>query len=286
MTHRVGIIGYPLAHSISPAMQQAAIDQCGLDATYEVWETAPESLAGLLGWLRETPQVWGANVTVPHKEAVFRQVDWAEETAAAVGAVNTIVVRDGRLHGYNTDVAGFVRALEQDAAFDAKGKRVLLLGAGGAARAVLVAMARLGADHVTVANRTLPRAAVLAELARSWGLAARAVLLDDQPLSRERADSSWDLIVNATSMGMRHSQAEGELAMAAALIPSGALVYDLVYNPPVTPLLEAAKAAGAQTLPGLPMLVYQGAEAFTLWTGIEAPTEVMMEAGQKALRDT
>lgn len=283
MTYRIGIIGYPLAHSISPAMQQATVEHCELDATYEVWETPAESLAGLLDWLQATSQMWGANVTVPHKEAVFQQVDWADQTAADVGAVNTIVVRDGRLAGYNTDVAGFVRALEQDAGFDAKGKRVLLLGAGGAARAVLVAMARSGAAHVTIANRTLPRATALVELARSWGLSTHSILLDDQALRQERAVSSWDLIVNATSMGMRHSPSEGELPMAAALIPSGVLVYDLVYNPPATPLLEAAKAAGARTLPGLSMLVYQGAEAFTLWTGRQAPVQVMMEAAQKAL---
>lgn len=284
MTYRVGIIGYPLAHSISPAMQQAAIRHCGLDAVYEAWETPVGSLDERLRWLRETPGVWGANVTIPYKEAAFRAVDWADPAAAPIGAVNTIVARDGRLAGYNTDVAGFLTALSRDAGFDARGKRVLVLGAGGAARAVVAALARAGAAYLTVANRTVPRAQELADLARSWGLPAHAVMLDDRSLQRERASSSYELIVNATSMGMRHTSSEGELPLAAALIPTGALVYDLVYNPPVTPLLEAAKAAGARTLPGLSMLVYQGAEAFTLWTGIEAPVEVMMAAAQETLR--
>ena len=284
MAYRVGIIGYPLVHSVSPAMQQAALEYCGMDATYEAWETAPESLAGLLSWLRETPQVWGANVTIPHKEAVFRQVDWKDRTAVAVGAVNTIVARDGRLAGYNTDIGGFVRALGQDAGFDVQGKRALLLGAGGAARAVVAALARSKAAGATIANRTLPRAEAVVELARSWGLPAHAIPLDDQALRRERAGLAWDLIVNATSMGMRHAPAERSLAVAAALIPGDALVCDLVYNPPVTPLLEAARVAGARTLPGLPMLVYQGAEAFALWTGQEAPVEVMRKAAQTALR--
>ena len=284
MTQRVGIIGHPLAHSISPAMQQAALSHCGLDAVYEAWETPDGSLDDRLRWLRETPGVWGANVTIPHKEAAFRAVDWVDTTAAPIGAVNTIVAKDGQLAGYNTDVAGFLTALGRDAGFDARGKRVLVLGAGGAARAVVAALARAGAAHVTIANRTEPRADELAALAGSWGLAALAVALDDHSLQRERANSPWELIVNATSMGMRHSPSERDLPMAAALIPTGALVYDLVYNPPVTPLLEAAKAAGARTLPGLSMLVYQGAEAFTLWTGIEAPAEVMMEAARQALQ--
>ena len=179
MTHRVGIIGYPLAHSVSPAMQQAAIDHCSLDAAYEAWETPPDSLGELLGWLRETPHAWGANVTIPHKEAVFRLVDWKDRTAVAAGAVNTVVAREGRLAGYNTDVTGFARALEQDAGFDVRGKRVLLLGAGGAARAVVAALAGSKAAGVSIANRTLPRAEAVAALARSWGLPARPLLLDD-----------------------------------------------------------------------------------------------------------
>ncbi len=281
MTYRVGIIGYPLQHSISPAFQQAAFLHRNVDAVYEAWETPAESLKGLLAWLRETPEVWGANVTVPHKEAVFEAVDQLDPTAAAVGAVNTVVARDGRLTGYNTDVGGFLRVLTHDARFDLAAARVLLLGAGGAARAVVIALARAGAAHVTVANRTLARAETLAGLASSHGLSAQSIPLDGQALRETGA--TWDLIVNTTSIGMRHSAAENESPMAASLIPNGALVYDLVYNPPITPLLEAALAAGARTLSGLSMLVYQGAESFTLWTGMEAPVEEMMTAARQAL---
>ena len=236
---------------------------------------------GLLAWLRETPEVWGANVTVPHKEAVFEAVDQLDPTAAAVGAVNTVVARDGRLTGYNTDVGGFLRALTHDARFDPAAARVLLLGAGGAARAVVVTLAQAGAAHVTVANRTLARAETVAELASSHGLSAQSIPLDGQALRETGA--TWDLIVNTTSIGMWHSAAENQSPMAASLIPSGALVYDLVYNPPITPLLEAALAAGTRTLSGLSMLVYQGAESFTLWTGMEAPVEEMMTAARQAL---
>ncbi len=283
MTYRVGIIGYPLRHSISPTFQQAAFRHRSLDVVYETWETPAESLKRLLAWMRATPEAWGANVTVPHKEAVFEAVDRLDPTAAAVGAVNTVVARDGRLSGYNTDVGGFLRALSHAARFDPAGARVLLLGAGGAARAVVVALAQTGAAHVTIANRTLARAEIVAELANSHGLAAQSIPLDGQAL--RETGSTWDFIVNTTSIGMRHSAAENESPLAASLIPSGALVYDLVYNPPITPLLEAALAAGARTLSGLSMLVYQGAESFTLWTEMEAPVEEMMTAARQALED-
>jgi shikimate dehydrogenase len=283
MTYRVGIIGDPLKHSLSPAFQQAAIRHCGQDAVYEVWETPAEGLGKLLAWLRETWDAWGANVTVPHKEAVVGLLDRLDPAAERVGAVNTVVAHNGLLTGYNTDVPGFLKALSQDAGFDAAGRRVLVLGAGGVARAVVTALAQAGAAQVTIANRTVARAEALVELARSRGLEARAVDLDDQALRAAGAGASWELVVNATSMGMRHSAAEGESPMPAALIPTGALVYDLVYNPPVTPLLEAARAAGARTLSGLSMLVYQGAESFTLWTGMEAPVDVMMSAARQAL---
>jgi shikimate dehydrogenase len=283
MTNRVGIIGYPLGHSFSPIFQQAAIDYCGLDAVYEAWATPLEGLDRLLAWLRETPDIWGANVTVPHKEAVAERVDELDAAAEPIGAVNTIVVRDGRLIGHNTDLTGFLRALRQYAGFDPKGKRVLVLGAGGASRAVVAALVQSKAAQVTIANRTLSRALALAGLAAAGGIVAKAVGLDDASLFSERAKGDWDLIVNTTSMGMRHGAAETYSPMPAALIPAGALVYDLVYNPSITPLLEAAQAAGAIPLSGLSMLVYQGAGAFSLWTGIEAPVETMMAAARQAL---
>ena len=283
MTYRVGIIGGSLAHSVSPVLQQAAFAHLGIDVSYEVWETPAGGVPGMLEWLRQTPDVLGANVTVPHKEVVFRSVDRLDPGAEEVGAVNTVVVREGRLAGYNTDVPGFLRGLAQDAGFDAKGARVLLLGAGGAGRAVVVALAQAGAAELTIANRTVPRAAALVELASAKGLKAHAVELSDASLERVCASGPPDLIVNATSMGMRHGSSEHQCPMPAALIPSAALVYDLVYNPLITPLVEAALAAGARVTSGLPMLVYQGAEAFTLWTGKEAPVDVMLAAAREAL---
>jgi shikimate dehydrogenase len=281
MTYRIGIIGFPLAHTLSPVFQQAALSHAGLDAQYEVWETPNDQLDILLQWMRETPGIWGANVTVPHKEAVYQVVDVLAPSAEAVGAVNTVVVKDGKLTGHNTDAFGFLRALSDDGGFHLMGKQVLLLGAGGAARAVVAALVRSEVHDLIIANRNGERAEALARLAQAQGVAARAIELTDQALAE--ATTLWDLIVNTTSMGMRHATAEHQSPMAASLISSTALVYDLVYNPRVTPLLEAATAAGAKTMSGLSMLVYQGAESFTLWSGVEAPIGVMMVSAQEAL---
>jgi shikimate dehydrogenase len=283
MTIRFGIIGYPLTHSVSPVMQQAAIDYLDLDATYEIWESPPELLSTTLDWLRRTPGVYGANVTVPFKEEVFNQLDWSDPITRDVGAVNTLVVNEGRLAGYNTDVGGFIRALQQAQFNTPQLKRVLLLGAGGAARAVLCGLIKLGISHVTIANRTISRAVTLVDLAKARGVMAEATLLDYENLAVAQGASGWDLIINATSVGMKQSPTSGNLVLDPRLISHETLAFDLVYNPAMTPFLEAAADAGARTLNGLSMLIYQGAEAFTLWTRRIAPLQVMFGAAQKAL---
>ncbi|MSQ21859.1 MAG: shikimate dehydrogenase [Dehalococcoidia bacterium] len=277
-TLTVGIIGYPLGHSISPAFQQAAFDHYGIDVRYLVWETPPEGLAQRIQSLR-APIVLGANVTVPHKEAVRSSLDSLSEAAQRTGAVNTIVNRNGLLEGHNTDITGFLRALREDGGFDPRGKRVLLLGAGGAARAVAYALASAGVASLTIANRTVERAQRLIQVL-SIGAIAKVVPMERDALA---AGDAWDLIVNTTTLGMVHSQGDGQSPLPVELIPPHALVYDLVYNPPETPLLREARRAGAATLGGLAMLVYQGAEAFQLWTDKEAPLPVMFEAARKAL---
>ena len=278
MTLAAGIIGYPLGHSISPAFQQAAIDFYGMDARYVVWETPTEDLPQRIQALR-APDTLGANVTVPHKEAVRPYLDRLVDAAQRTGAVNTIVSRDGALEGHNTDVTGFQRALKEDGGFDPAGKRALLLGAGGAARAVAYALVEAGVTSIAIANRTVERAQRLVD-----ALGSDAIL---EAVSLERAalasQDGWDLIVNCTSLGMLHGLSEGQSPLHSDVIPSHALVYDLVYNPQETPLLRQAREAGARTLGGLPMLVYQGAESFQLWTGKEAPLKVMFDAALRAL---
>ena len=281
MVLRVGIIGYPIRHSISPVFQQAAFDCLSLEARYQAWEVEPGSLGQFIGGLRSADTL-GVNVTVPHKEAVMPHLDAIDEWARLAGAVNTIVNEGGKLRGYNTDGTGFIRALEQHGHMSPEGLRVLIIGAGGSAKGVALALARRGAASVTIANRTLGRAQRLAELIGAHGPVAEAIpLVPGEALAHAAARS--DLMVNCTTLGMKHGPGEDISPLPAEYIPPSALVYDLVYNPPETPLLRDAGRAGASVLGGLPMLVYQGAASFKLWIGKEPPVEVMLKAAQGAL---
>ena len=280
MTKRAGIIGFPVSHSVSPALQQAAFDYHGIEARYEYWETKPEALAERMASLRDSG-VLGAQVTVPHKQEALAFVDAMSDDVRALGAVNVIANDNGTLAATNTDVTGFVRALREDAGADLKGKRVLLLGAGGAARAIVLGLAREGIASLAIANRTAQRALDVAAVAAGMVSRIEAIPLSPEALASEAANA--DLIVNSTTLGM--TGVGGPAPLAARAIPPAALVYDIVYNPPDTPLLLEAKAAGAQTLGGLAMLVYVGAEAFEQWTGLKAPVDVMMAAAEKALAE-
>ncbi len=271
------MIGYPLGHSVSPAFQQAALDHYGLKMTYERWETPPERADWRFGGLRPK-DVLGANVTVPYKEFAFRFADDLDEMARRIGAVNTIVNIGGRLTGYNTDAPGFLRAVREDGGFDPTGLPALVLGAGGAARALAFALAEAGAAPIFIANRTADRATALAADVRE---ALSGASVETVPWGEAPAESR--LVVNATTIGMRHGGAEGESPLPAERIPPESLVVDLVYNPESTPLLEAAAAAGARSLDGLPMLIYQGAEAFEMWIGRDAPIDVMKAAARAAM---
>ncbi len=275
-----GLIGYPLKHSISPVFQQAAFDYLGLPVRYEAWETPPEGVAAALARARR-PDCLGLNVTIPYKETVLASLDAVDERARQIGAVNTIVNQGGRLVGHNTDAAGFLEALRQRGQSEPADKRVVLLGAGGAARAVALALAWASAASLAIFNRHLDRASTLAGAVRSLvpGLEVEA-LPWEKALLRDRLARA-DLLVNATPIGMKHGQPGSPLP--ADLIPSGIMVYDLVYNPPETQLLRDAKRAGARTLNGLPMLVYQGAAAFEIWTGERPPIGLMMKRAEEAL---
>lgn len=275
MTQRLGIIGYPIGHSISPIFQQAALDHLGIDATYEKWEVTPEGVGDFVNGLR-APDSLGINITVPHKQAVIPFLDEVDEWATAAGAVNTIVNRDGHLSGHNTDGPGFLRALLVETGYDPKGTRALVLGAGGAARGILLALARGGVDSMVIANRTLERAETLAKLASDNGVKSEAISLSGDALTE--AVSGADLIVNCTTMGMSHGPDEHGSPISAAQIPATAIVNDVVYTPLLTPLLKEAAAAGATALGGLHMLVYQGVLSFQMWTGQDAPADVMLAA--------
>lgn len=310
MTNHVGLIGYPLGHSVSPPMQQAAFEHYGLDVRYEFWETEPAQLADLSERLRQ-PETLGANVTVPHKETIIPLMDELDDLAYEVGAVNTIVNRDGRLTGYNTDAGGFLRSLEKEGGFDPAGKGVVLIGAGGVAHAVGFALARAGVESLVITDLITRRAQGLASaiersVKRTQGPPPRSCLdakdiggvasldfrvhpmpeikvLSPKGPPFKKAVQECDLLVNCSPMGMRHTINEDKSPVTAKLIPSGALVYDVVYNPLETVLMQEATARRARTLGGLAMLVYQGAMAFELWTGKQAPIDIMFEAAKGAL---
>ena len=269
MTARLGIIGSPVAHSLSPAIQGAALRAAGIDATYERWETPLAALPARVASLRERDCL-GANVTIPHKQAVLPLLDEVAPLAAEIGAVNTIVNEGGRLAGHNTDGGGFVAALDE-AGFAAAGKRFLLVGAGGAARGIAFALHHAGAESIAISNRTPERAAALADAAGA------------HPAPFDAPPAPYDCVVNCTSAGMHASGAETVLPVDPAASDPGALIVDIVYAPEETPLLRAARGAGRPVLGGLPMLIHQGALAFELWTGRPAPLDAMREAARAAL---
>ena len=280
---RAGVIGHPLSHSLSPAVFQPAFDAPPVDAGYEAWPTPPDELESRVGSLR-ADDVLGANVTIPHKEAIAPLLDRLDERAERIGAVNTIVNEGGQLVGHNTDATGFARALKEDARFDPKGNRIVVLGAGGAARAVCLALIEAKAQTILLTGRSPQR---LDKLVREFrGLTSAGITitwahwLDGVFMT---ALPKADLLVNCTPVGTRGSETEGESPIQDDFLPTSGIVFDLVYNPPETPLLKAAKAAGATPVSGLGMLVYQAAESFRLWTGQDASVERMLEAGRKAL---
>jgi shikimate dehydrogenase len=281
MTQYIALIGYPLRHSISPFFQQAALDHYHLNTKYLAWEVAPEGLAGALERLGR-PEYLGANVTIPCKEKVLPFLDRLEGQAREIGAVNTIAKDKGALVGYNTDGQAFLRALREKGGLEPRGQQVVLLGAGGAARALAFSLLRAGIRSLTIYNRGLERAQKLAADLQKVLASSQKV----QALPWEERLSGLppcQLIVQATPLGTGEDSTS---PLTARLIPRGVLAFDLVYNPPETPFLKEAKKAGARALGGLPMLVYQGAASFELWTGQNAPLEVMFQAAEKALKSS
>ena len=225
MTDRIGIIGFPTRHSISPIFQNAALQFCNLDAQYECWEVDPSKLADTFSFLRNDTDVVGANVTVPYKEAALAFMDEMDPSAASVAAVNTVVARDGKLIGYNTDTTGFLSSLKGHKVRNQEGLRVLLLGAGGAARAIIPSLLDLGTEYLLIANRTLEAAVRLASFAKGYGLDSSSIELSQGILATQSVLGRWDLIVNATPIGTRHTDYEDNSPISPDIISQEALVY-------------------------------------------------------------
>ncbi len=270
---RVGLIGDPVAHSRSPEMQNAAFEELGIDARYELWPTPADGLPARIALLR-SPDVLGANVTIPHKLTVMSLLDEIAPSAETVGAVNTIVKRAGRLIGHNTDADGLAAAL-REIGWDAP-EQAMVLGAGGAARAALVALHQLGTRAIRVLARDSASAERLAA-AMSRHMTGVSLLWGDlytEDLTLwQRMLARTEIVINATPLGMAPDDPLPLSDAALDRIPAGTLVMDLVTHD--TPLLAAARARQLPALNGLPMLLHQGALAFTLWTGKGAPLEIM-----------
>jgi shikimate dehydrogenase len=279
-TKLVGLIGYPIEHSLSPAMHNSAFAALSLNWRYVPLPVHPERLGEAVAGLRALGFM-GANVTVPHKEAVISYLDDVAPEAQAIGAVNIIVVREGKSIGYNTDWLGFLTALSEGG-FDPHGKRAVVLGAGGAARAVVYALSQAGAQ-VTILNRTPARAQALVQDFSPLFPSLSLLSLPITPQTLEEQAAEAHLLVNATPVGMWPEVDQSPWPEDLAF-PSHLTVFDLVYNPRQTKLLRQAQAAGAKGIGGLGMLVHQGTAAFELWTGEKAPVETMYEAASRMLR--
>jgi len=279
----VGVIGSPVAYSLSPLLHATAFSALGLEDEWRsfAFEVPPGGAAGALEAMRRA-DIRGVSVTMPHKTDVVAGVDECSEVARRLGAVNCVVNRDGSLWGTNTDGEGFVSSLRRGAGLDPAGRRCVVVGAGGAARAVVLSLAQAGASEVAIVNRTPERAYEAAALADPVGA---VVPLTDRSIAE--AVVAADLVVNATPVGMagvgRYAGGgPGEWLVPPALLEAGQVAADLVYAPRPTRWLAVAAQGGATVLDGLGMLVHQAAAQLVLWTGREPPVEAMWDAAEAA----
>lgn len=274
-----GIIGFPLHHSLSPLMQNAALEAAGINGIYVPFQVAPESLADAVRGLKVLG-VKGFNVTIPHKESIVPLLDEIAPSARLAGAVNTVCLHAGKFVGHNTDGTGLVASLRQEFSLQLTGASVLLLGAGGAARGAVMALAAAGIARLRIANRSKHKADMIVEESRGHfpQLDCEAWSLDEMVVTPLLGE--FNCCINTTSVGM--SGDAFDPALVAAL-PADAVVYDMVYAPPMTPLLHLAAARGLRVANGLGMLAAQGEEGFRLWTGCTPSAGLMKRTLQEAI---
>ena len=268
-TRICGIIGDPVEHSLSPIMHNTAFEALGLDYAFLAFRVKPACVAAAVESMRAL-NIRGLNVTMPHKTTVMASLDRTDLSAQIIGSVNTILNKENLLLGFNTDGAGAVKALKENGV-ELKGRKVLLLGAGGAARAIAYAVAK-EADELAVLNRTVKHAQTLSKLIeRSVNKKIAVGSLSPSDVEQNLQDS--DILINATSIGMKPRSDTSPIP--PKLLRSNLSVMDIVYNPLETRLVKDAKGAGAKIVSGVEMLIYQGAAAFEIWTGKSAPVGVM-----------
>ena len=278
---RLGVVGDPIEHSLSPQMQNAALQACKLEMQYARFQILPNELNDALNLVRALDFV-GLNLTVPHKIAAISNVDALDENSRQIGAINGIAIADKKLRGFNTDGRAFARAIREEFSVDLRDLRVLVLGAGGAARAIAFQCARENCERLVIANRTFAKATALTDELRDFFAGPRVL----GPVARLQA-IAWDeaafrfqianidLIVNATPLGLTRTDAA---PIPARLLAPHLMIYDTVYAKHHTPFVTAALEAGARAANGLSMLLHQGALAFEIWFGREAPIDVMRAA--------
>ncbi|MEW6095330.1 MAG: shikimate dehydrogenase [bacterium] len=274
LTKIVGLIGYPIDYTLSPTMHNAAFKELNLNFVYLPFKVKLENLKLAINGLFAL-NIVGANVTIPHKEEVMKYLDDFSQEAGMIGAVNTICVQEGRLIGDNTDGKGFVTSLIEEMNIEPCGKKIFILGAGGAARAIGFSLAKLGVKRITFTDKELVKAeSLLSDIKHHfYELWLDTVGLEDEEFGDYVKEC--DILINATPCGMHEN--DPLLINPDWLFPNQ-IVYDIIYNPPKTPLLKIAKEKGCKTQNGISMLVHQGALSFELWTGKKAPIEVMRQA--------
>ena len=270
-----GIFGHPVAHSLSPVMHNNAFSELDLDCVYVAFDILPTKIGEAVSGIRALG-ISGINVTIPHKETIIPMLDEISSDALLVGAVNTVSNVDRKLVGFNTDVGGLLRALKEELDYTPEGTKAFLVGAGGAARAAIVALCKNYVSEIILVNRTLPKAQLLAEEFKDHfpKVEFTPVKLDDEE-SINKALPGSDIVINASSAGMKDND---PLDLPLYLLPKHAGVYDLVYDPKETQLIRDAKKLGIPAFSGHSMLLYQGVEAFEIWTGLGAPVEIMKRA--------
>jgi shikimate dehydrogenase len=271
-TRITGLFGYPVRHTFSPPMHNAAFKALQLNYVYLPFEVKPEDLKAATASLAPLGIV-GVNVTIPHKEAVIPLLDDISEEAALIGSVNTVQVTEGKLKGYNTDAYGFETSLQKEGGIALSGKTIFVMGAGGAARAVCFQSALSGARELVIADVAAERADALCAAVAGAFPACRVEICSADPGAVKKALGGRDLFVNATPIGMK--AADPPLIDTAWLDPK-TIVFDVIYNPEETQLLRDARARGLKTLNGIGMLVHQGARAFEIFTGHQPPVELML----------
>jgi len=276
-TNLIGIIGNPVGHSLSPLIHNNLFALLDLNYVYLAFDVEHELLVDAVHGLAALGAK-GFNVTVPYKEKIMPLLDYVEKSAKIIGAVNTVLVEKGRIMGYNTDVAGFKRSI-QEAGFSTDGKMVTVLGAGGAARAVIIGLIELGAREVNIINRNEKRTQAIIDYYKANGISNIKNISVKDSFDAIRQS---DLIVNATSIGMK-GYLPNETPIPPDYFAAGMWVCDLVYNPLETIFLSEAKKRGCNTINGLHMLVHQGADAFKIWTKVDPPREKVKELLQKSI---